>query len=74
MLTAAGCDINAQDDEGATALMLAVSSPRDMENVTALLKLGATTRPRDKHGLTALEQKPGPRFEKVKKLFKKKLP
>jgi uncharacterized protein len=74
LLAAAGCDINAQDEEGATALMLAVSSPWDVENVTALLKLGAKTSVRDKHGLTALDQKPGPRFHQVKKLLKTKRP
>jgi ankyrin repeat protein len=56
MLTAFGADVNAADDHGATPLMVAGRGYREhaVETVAGLLAAGASLRPADANGMTAL--------------------
>ena len=51
----AGANVNAKDDSGWTALMIAAANNQNPEVITALLKAGANINAKDKHGWTALD-------------------
>jgi ankyrin repeat protein len=58
-LLKAGADINARDEEGRTALMIAAKYNKDPEVIAVLLKAGADARVKDNSGHTALDWSQG---------------
>ena len=54
LLRNAGCDVNAADSDGRTALMLAMDNPRQ-DVVRALIKAGASVTAKDKKGRSVLD-------------------
>ena len=54
LLRNAGCDVNAADSDGRTALMLAMDNP-SQDVVRALIKAGASVTAKDKKGRSVLD-------------------